>query len=70
MKVRNRLRVLRAERRWSQREVARRANVSVDRVWRFENGYAEPTVDEQKRLARVFRVSAGDVFPVAEQVAS
>jgi len=70
MKVSNRLRVLRAERRWSQMETGRRARVSTNRLWRFENGYAEPTAEERDRLARAFRVSVEDIFPAPEHVTS
>lgn len=65
MKVTNRLRVFRAERRWSQMELGRRTRISPNRIWRFENGYAEPTPDEQDRLAKTLRVTVQDVFPGA-----
>jgi transcriptional regulator with XRE-family HTH domain len=70
MKVTNRLRVLRAEVRWSQMELSRRARVSTNRIWRFENGYAEPTDRELARLARALRVSVEEIVPVPREVAS
>ena len=66
MKVTNRLRVFRAERRLSQMELARRSRVSTNRIWRFENGYAEATSDEQARLAKVLRIEVSELFPVAD----
>jgi len=65
MKVTNRLRVCRAERRISQMALAQRARVSRDRIWRFENGYAEATADERERLAKALRVTVEEVFPGA-----
>lgn len=62
----NRLRVLRAERRLSQRDTAVKARMqSFDRYWRIEAGYAVPTEDEQAALAKVFRVPVDEVFPGA-----
>lgn len=64
----NRLRVLRAEnasrkrKPASQRDTAVKAKIAFDRYWRIENGYAEPTPEERESLARVFRVSADEVF--------
>ena len=60
---RNRLRVLRAERRITQIDVALKANLKFYKYWRIENGYDIPTVREQKRIARVLRVTAQDAFP-------
>jgi len=51
-------------------ELGRRARVSSARIWKFENGYAEPRPDERERLAKTLRVSVEDVFPVSQQVAS
>lgn len=65
----NRLRVLRAERDWNQREVAKRLGCGLDRYWKIENGHTEPDDDEIKKLARIFRVPTTDVFP-SSQVAA
>jgi transcriptional regulator with XRE-family HTH domain len=61
--VRNRLRVLRAERRMNQTNAARRSRIGFNRYWRIENGYAEATPEERDRLARIFKVSVDEVFP-------
>lgn len=58
----NRLRVLRAEMRWSQMETAERARIGFNRYWRIENEYAEPEPDERAALARVFGVTEADVW--------
>ena len=62
----NTLRVLRAVKRLNQRDTARKAKIpSFDRYWRIENGYADPTPDEQVALARLFKVPVEEVFPDA-----
>lgn len=61
----NRLRVLRAERRMTQLTVARRAGVNQSRMSFIENGLVEATVEERKRLARVFGVAVDEAFPEA-----
>jgi transcriptional regulator with XRE-family HTH domain len=66
MKVNTRLRVLRAERGLSQMETAAKAGLAVNRYWRIENGYSEPTDDERKALAKkAFELNVADVFPEA-----
>jgi len=59
----NRLRVARAERRITQRDLARQSGVSESRLWKIENGYLDGTPDERAKLARVLRVSDGELFP-------
>jgi transcriptional regulator with XRE-family HTH domain len=59
----NRLRVLRAEHRLTQLDLAAQAGIAENRYWRIENLYAEPTLDEQNALAGVFGVRRRDVFP-------
>jgi transcriptional regulator with XRE-family HTH domain len=67
--MKNRLRVLRAERRadagrgWSQHFTARRANISPFRYWQIESSTIDPTDDEIEALAQIFGVSTADVFP-------
>jgi transcriptional regulator with XRE-family HTH domain len=65
----NRLRVLRAERRMSQMDAADRARLSLNRYWRIENSYVEPTPEERIALASVFGVAPRDVFPVQQACA-
>ena len=63
--VSNRLRVLRAEKRWPQMEVAERAGMGLNRYWKIENERAVPEPAERKRIAKVFGVPEADAFPVA-----
>ncbi|TDB94414.1 transcriptional regulator [Micromonospora fluostatini] len=58
----NRLPVLRAERRWSQAELAKRINVSRQTVVSLENGRYEPTLKIAMRLAATFGVAIEDIF--------
>ena len=59
----NRLRVLRAERRMSQMDAADKAGLSLNRYWRIENSYVDPTSEERIALASVLAVDVPDVFP-------
>jgi putative transcriptional regulator len=52
--VKNRLRVLRAEREWSQAELARRLEVSTNTVNAIENGKYNPSLPLVFRLIRIF----------------
>ena len=52
--MKNHLRVLRAERDWSQQELAERLRVSRQTVNSIENGRYDPTLPLAFRIARVF----------------
>lgn len=58
----NRLRVLRAERRWSQAEVAERLEVSRQTVNAVENGKYDPSLPLAFKIARLFELRIEDVF--------
>lgn len=62
----NRLRVLRADREFTQLTLARRARVNVTRVSFIENGLAAPKPEERERLARALGVTVADAFPGTE----
>jgi putative transcriptional regulator len=65
--VRNRLRVLRAERDWSQAELAERLSVSRQTVNAIENERYDPSLPLAFTIARLFRLRIEDVFtPGAE----
>ena len=61
--MKNELRVARAKRRVNQRDVALVLDVGCDRYWRIENGYAEPTPEEQAKLARFLKIPIEELFP-------
>jgi putative transcriptional regulator len=60
--ISNRLHVLRAERRWSQAELARRVHVSRQTIVALENGRFQPTLQLAFRIVHVFDTNIEDVF--------
>ena len=58
----NRLRVLRAERNWSQAELAERLRVSRQTVNAVENGKYDPSLPLAFRIARLFGLKIEEVF--------
>jgi putative transcriptional regulator len=52
--MKNRLRVLRAEQRWSQAELAGKLHVSRQTVNAIENGIYDPSLPLAFRVARLF----------------
>ena len=65
------LRMLRAGAKWTQLQLALKANVNQSRVSLIENGWDDPTEDERRQIAKAFQMSEAEVFPsTSEQVAS
>jgi putative transcriptional regulator len=60
--VKNRLRVLRAEKGWSQAELAERLNIARQSVNAIENGKADPSLPLGMRIARLFGLPVEAVF--------
>jgi len=60
--VRNRLRVLRAERGWSQAELGGRIGVSRQAVNAIETGKHDPSLPLAFRLSRLFALSIEEIF--------
>jgi putative transcriptional regulator len=60
--VRNRLKVLRAERDWSQAELADRLDVSRQTVNALETGKYDPSLPLAFRIAQLFGLRIEDVF--------
>lgn len=58
----NRLRVLRAERAWSQSELARRLGVSRQTVTAIETGRYDPSLPLAFRIARLFELRIEEIF--------
>ncbi len=58
----NRLRVLRAERGWSQAELADRLEVSRQSVNAIETGKYDPSLPLAFRLARLFSMRIEEIF--------
>lgn len=60
--MRNRLRLLRAERGWSQAELAQRLGVSRQTVNAIETGRYDPSLPLAFALARLFERTIEDLF--------
>ncbi len=52
-----RLHAARVRRRWSQKELARRAGVATKDIMHFEEGFSRPSFDRLRRLANALEVS-------------
>jgi putative transcriptional regulator len=60
--MKNRLKVLRAERNWSQAELAEKLSVSRQTVNAIETGKYDPSLPLAFKIARVFTCRIEDVF--------
>jgi len=60
--MKNRLRVLRAEREWSQADLAARLSVSRQTVNAIETGKYDPSLPLAFRIARVFEQLIEAIF--------
>jgi putative transcriptional regulator len=60
--VRNRLRILRAERSWTQADLAARLLVSRQTVHALETGKYDPSLPLAFRIARVFERPIEEIF--------
>ena len=58
----NRLRLLRAERNWSQQNLAQRLDVSRQSVNAIETGRYDPSLPLAFRIAELFGLSIEEVF--------
>lgn len=60
--MKNRIRVLRAEKRWSQAELAERVDVSRNSINSIENGKFDPSLPLAFRIADAFGLTVEEVF--------
>jgi putative transcriptional regulator len=67
--MKNRLRVLRAERGWSQQELADRLGVSRQSVNAIETGKYDPSLPLAFRIADVFEMAIEAIFQRDETAA-
>ena len=61
-RMKNRLKVLRAQRDWSQAELAAHLNVSRQAVNAIETGKHDPSLPLAFRISRLFELSIEDIF--------
>ena len=60
--MKNRLKVLRAERDWTQAQLAKELEVSRQTVNAIEKGKFDPSLPLAFKAARLFRMSIEDIF--------
>jgi putative transcriptional regulator len=60
--MKNRLRILRAERNWSQADLAQRLEVSRQSVNAIETGKFDPSLPLAFKLARLFGMPIESIF--------
>lgn len=60
--MKNRLKVLRAERDWSQGDLAERLGVSRQSVNALETGKYDPSLPLAFKIARLFSLSIEEIF--------
>jgi putative transcriptional regulator len=65
--MKNRLKVLRAERDWSQGDLAQRLEVSRQSVNAIETGKFDPSLPLAFKLARLFGLRIEEIFEDGEQ---
>ena len=65
--MKNRLRVLRAERDWSQAELGGRLGVSRHAIIAIESGKHDPSLPLAFKIARVFGQSIEEIFDDGEK---
>ncbi|GMN13330.1 helix-turn-helix transcriptional regulator [Altererythrobacter sp. MTPC7] len=64
--MKNRLKVLRAERSWSQQELANRLGVSRQSVNAIETGRYDPSLPLAFTIAGVFELAIEEIFEPGE----
>ncbi len=64
--MKNRLKVLRAERNWSQGDLAQRLEVSRQSVNAIETGKFDPSLPLAFKLARLFGLRIEEIFEDGE----
>lgn len=65
--MKNRLKVLRAERDWTQADLAQRLEVSRQTINAIEKGKYDPSLPLAFRIARVFASPIEEVFDPEEE---
>lgn len=67
LKIKNRIKVLRAERDWTQADLADRVGISRQAVISIEKYKYTPSLGLAFRLAMVFEVEITEIFKVEEE---
>ena len=64
--MKNKLKVLRAERNWSQEELGKRLEVSRQTINAIENGKYDPSLPLAFKIAKLFEMAIEDIFEPEE----
>ncbi|WP_372624900.1 helix-turn-helix transcriptional regulator [Arsukibacterium sp.] len=64
--MKNRLKVLRAERNWTQSDLAKALDVSRQTINAIENGKFDPSLPLAFRAARIFGLAIEQIFDDSE----
>lgn len=67
--MKNRLKILRAERNWSQSELAQRLAISRQSVNAIETGRYDPSLPLAFRIAALFAMRIDEIFSSDEEAA-
>lgn len=62
MRIKNRLKILRAERNWTQKNLATKLNITRQTVIAIEKGKYNPSLTLAFKLAQVFNCKIEDIF--------
>jgi len=60
--MKNTIRVERAKKRITQKELADEVNVTRQAIWAIENGKVDPKIGLVFRIARFFKLKIEDIF--------
>ncbi len=66
--MKNRLKVLRAERDWTQADLAGRLDVSRQTINAIEKGKYDPSLPLAFRISRVFALTIEEIFNPEEEI--
>jgi putative transcriptional regulator len=64
--MKNKLRLLRAERKWSQEKLGNLLNVSRQTINAIENGKYDPSLPLAFKMARLFKLPIEEIFNPTE----
>ena len=65
--IKNKIKVLRAERDWTQKELANKLGITRQSVASIENGKYSLSLELAFKIARIFQVELYDVFKDVEE---
>lgn len=63
MKTNEKIRLLRQEHEWSQKDVAEKLQMSVNGYSKIERGESHPNIERLQQIADIFGVSLTELFP-------